>query len=346
MLVNSSAAVISKARSKYGKRLMPNDYKALVKCSSVASVVSYLKTHTSYTDVLSKINENEVHRGQLEMILRKKLFYEFDSLCRYEMSTGSPFSLFIVRRYEIEQLVHFMLLISCGKTEEYIFSLPSYFTKHTDINLLKLSACKDFDSFLSALDGCVYKKILKDFAGAADGTIDIAGAERALNTFAQQELFNAVSKRKSKKEKQSIKELFDYIDDFGNITRIIRFKKYYTISGENIKEYLMPFGSLRKATIDKLCNTYDIDDLYNELAQTSVGKRIKNMSIQDEGMISIEGRYNMCRKNLYFSSNPAIVMLSYMYVTETELSNIIKIIEGIRYNSTQEHISSLLIYAE
>ena len=74
MFVNPSSAVISKARSKYGRRITDRDYKALIKCSNVAGVVNYLKNHTHYSDILNKINETEVHRGQLETLIKQKIF--------------------------------------------------------------------------------------------------------------------------------------------------------------------------------------------------------------------------------------------------------------------------------
>ena len=41
-LINAASAIIAKARSKYGKRLMPRDFQAMVKCGSVGDVVQYL----------------------------------------------------------------------------------------------------------------------------------------------------------------------------------------------------------------------------------------------------------------------------------------------------------------
>ena len=72
-ILNSSGAIVAKAKAKYGKRLKYDDYKRLLDCKTVAEVVSYLKTETSYKDVLVKVNENSVHRGQVEAILRQKL---------------------------------------------------------------------------------------------------------------------------------------------------------------------------------------------------------------------------------------------------------------------------------
>lgn len=344
MLIDASSAVITKAKSKYGKRLKEKDYDALLKCQSVAAVVNYLKTHTRYCDVLNRINENEVHRGQVETLLKQKIFYDFDSLCRYEMSEGSPFSDFIVRRYEIEQLMHFLLLLNCKKVEEYIFALPSYFNKHTDIDLYKLSTCRDFDSFIQMLGHSDYQKILSRFAPDKNGLIDLASAEDALNIYSYEELYDAISKRKSKKQKEKLKQLCDYVNDFCNLSRILRLKKYYEMEPQKVKAHLMPYGSIKERTLDSMCNAKSTDEVFDIMATTRIGKRIKQMSIEKEEQLSIISRFHMCKRMLYYSNDPAVVLLAYMYINEAELKNIIAIIEGVRYQSSREHIQSLLIY--
>ena len=62
----SSNVVLAKARAKYGKRLKEKDYRNLLDCKSVAEVVAYLKANTDYHDVLTGINEYDIHRGQHE----------------------------------------------------------------------------------------------------------------------------------------------------------------------------------------------------------------------------------------------------------------------------------------
>lgn len=343
MLLNSSSAVIAKARSKYGKRLTDKDYKALIKCNSVSAVVSYLKTHTHFSQVLNKVNESEIHRGYLESLLKQKVFYDYDSLCRYEMSEGSHFSEFIIRRFEIEQLVHYLLLLSCGKVEEYIFALPAYFNKHTDIDLYRLSKCISFDSFIDTLSKSEYHDILINFKPDENGSIDIAGAEDALNTYSYKKLYDAISKRKSKKEKENLKALCDHINDFCNISRILRMKKYYSMTPQQIKSHLMPYGSISERKIDQMCNAATYDDVYDIISTTRIGKRIKHMDIDKEEQLSVVSRYKMCKKQLYYSSDPAVVLLSYMYVSEAQLKNIVTIIEGVRYQSPKELIESLVI---
>ena len=79
----SSNAILSKARAMYGKRLTKENYNDLLNCQTVGEVASYLKSRTVYGKCLAGINESEVHRGQLEVALRQKLFDDYASLCRF-----------------------------------------------------------------------------------------------------------------------------------------------------------------------------------------------------------------------------------------------------------------------
>ena len=106
---NTSFAVMTKARSKFGKRLTDKDYNSLLACQSVAEVMSYLKSYTRYSKALEDMNERDVHRGRLEALLRQNLFYEFDSLCRYDSSISSGLSKYIIESIEVEQIVRFLI---------------------------------------------------------------------------------------------------------------------------------------------------------------------------------------------------------------------------------------------
>lgn len=82
----SSNAILAKARTMYGRRLTDKDYEDLLACKTVPEVATYLKNETVYSEILSGLNENDVHRGQLETLLRKKIFYEKVSLAKFDMT--------------------------------------------------------------------------------------------------------------------------------------------------------------------------------------------------------------------------------------------------------------------
>ena len=50
-----------------------------------------------------------------------------------------------------------------------------------------------------------------------------------------------------------------------------------------------------------------------------------------------------CKKNIRLSVNASVVMLSYVMLSEIELSNIINLIEGTRYGFSEEEKSRLLV---
>ena len=70
----SSNVILAKALAMYGHCLKPQNYKELLACHSVSEIAAYLKTRTSYATALREINEATIHRGYLEMLLRRKLF--------------------------------------------------------------------------------------------------------------------------------------------------------------------------------------------------------------------------------------------------------------------------------
>ena len=81
-IINPASAIIAKIKTKYGKRLTEKDYRAMVKCESVGDVVQYMKSYTHYQMFLDKVS-NDIHRGNLEQLIRERQFEELLTLCKY-----------------------------------------------------------------------------------------------------------------------------------------------------------------------------------------------------------------------------------------------------------------------
>ena len=56
----------------YGRRLTDKDYEDLLACKTVPEVANYLKNETVYSEILSGLNENDVHIKSCE----RNLFIE------------------------------------------------------------------------------------------------------------------------------------------------------------------------------------------------------------------------------------------------------------------------------
>lgn len=341
MVVNPSSAVIAKARAKYGRRLTDKDYASMIKLSSVSEVASYLQSYTYYRHYLSAINTQDVHRGYVEHILREELFKNYLSLCRYN-ANNSPVTGFIMRQSEIDQIMRYLTLLSIGRPEEYLFSMPLYFDEHTDIDLKLLSGCRTYDEFLDSISNTRYRRLLTAFR-PVNGKLDLSGIESALDNDSFRELYDDISKLRSKKQKQTLYSLFDTIADYNNYSRIIRLKRYYDADNTQIKRYLMPFGNIKGKRLDDilLCGSYE--EVSDALRHTRIGKKISSKQMDVTNRISTRSRYELCRHNLYFSQDPEVVLLAYYILSDVELSNVICIIEGVRYSLDANDIKELLI---
>ena len=124
MSSQSANAILAKARAMYGKCLKEADYQGLLNCKSVTEIAAYLKQRTAYSSAISGMNENEIHRGQLETKLRQELYFDLFALSRYAHEDTLAFSDFVISKMEIEQIIKCLMLVNIGKPEEYVYSMP------------------------------------------------------------------------------------------------------------------------------------------------------------------------------------------------------------------------------
>ncbi len=341
---STSFAVLAKARAKFGKRLTEKDYNNLLNANSVAEIMSYLKSYTHYSEALRDVNERDVHRGRLEMLLRQHIFYEFDSLCRYDSKMSIGFSAYVVEKTEIEQIMRFLTLLNTSSTEKFIYQYPAYFSKHTELDLQRLALARNYDEFLDVLSKTKYSQILSKYKPDENNLLPISDIENELYTEIFSRLKKNIIKRTSGTERKEIMDFFTTINDYNNFSRILRLKKYYNLSPEQIKRNLLsPFSSISEKIIDKMCRAESSGEVFSIMQETHTGKMIEQIGYVYASDISPRVKYKLARRNMFFSNNPSVVMISYMFLAETELMNIISLIEGIRYNLDNKKIQSLLI---
>lgn len=328
----------------YGKRLRPRDYSDLINCRTVSEVAEFLKSKTIYSKDLSSLTDQEIHRGQLEMLLRKKFFSDCASLCRYEFSTGQHFSEYLIESFEIEQIMHGLMFLSAGKASNYFLSMPTFFLKHTKMDLLAFSKMKNYDDFLEAVSSTKYAKELKRFKVQKNEDIDLPMVEHALLNSLYKKLFQIIETYSRGSEKKELLEMMNIYIDVKNFVRILRLKKYYNSDSNFIKSCLFEFGNLKNASIQEMINAYDENEIISIMRSTNSGHKLGKIDITYIDKLYEKVRFNLSRKNIRFSVNSAVVMFSYVFLLDIEISNIINIIEGVRYSVPGSEIDKILVY--
>ena len=339
----ASNAILEKARAMYGKCLTEHDYKQLMDCRNVSEVASYLKSRTNYKTVLAGMNENEVHRGQLEPILKQNLYYDIYALSRYARDKTLAFSDFIISEMEIEQIIRCLTLVNIGRSEEYVFSLPMNMTGFAKIDLKAFSTVRSYEDMQMVLAGTKYSAVLEKHRPPEGKRADIAMIEAELNNHNYAAVMETISKGKNVSDRDELKNTFSAMLDFRNISRIIRLKKYYNYSAERIKPLLIPYGRLSQKNIDELCAAADSREVFELSRSTYLGKLMSKLKYNDQSQMASVLLCMYCRHHLRLSPNPTIVMISYVYLKEIELTNIVNIIESTRYGLSAEEKSALLV---
>lgn len=344
-MTSTSYAVSAKARAKYGRFLTDRDYSSILACQSVPEVMVYLKSHTHFASVLTDVNERDVHRGRLEQLLRQYLFNEFDTLCRYDSSISAGFSRYVVEKTEVEQIVRFLVLLNANSTEKFIFQFPAFLSKHTEIDVNKLANSHNYGEFLESLQHTSYYDILNVFKPDKKGRLPVSDIENKLYDHILRHMLDMINKKTKGDERQELIKIFKTLNDYSIFSRIIRFKKYYNLSPEVIKTNMMPeYSSLSPKLIDKMCEAESTAEVFQIMQSTGCGRMMGKIGYSHADDIIPRVQYRLAKKNIHFSDNPSVVMVSFMFLSEIELMNVISLIEGIRYQLDPKTIQSMIIH--
>ncbi len=340
MLSKSAANVIlAKVRAMYGRRISTKNYEDLVSYNSVSEIAGYLKNSTGYSLILSNINERDIHRGKLESLIRTKLFLDLESLGRYEISTGDSFAQYITVRTEIDEIIHSLMYILSGKPKDYIYSLPMFFERRTKINLLKLAEAKDYDDFLEVLKGSPYYKLLVPFNPNGNEMVNMSAVEETLYNYLYKTFFEAIDKSASKRVKNELENLVKIYIDYNNFVRIVRLKR-----NKNKANFaVIKNGSLKDKYINAMLLAKDEDEVFEIMRKTNPGKKMEKVNYNYIDELPVKVLYQGCRKRIRYSDYPSVVMMSYIFLVQIEISNLVTIIEGVRYGMPKDDIKNLLI---
>lgn len=341
---STSYAVSAKARAKYGKFLTDRDYAGILACQSVPEVMVYLKSHTHFAPVLAEVNERDVHRGRLEQLLRQYLFNEFDTLCRYDSSISAGFSRYVVEKTEVEQIIRFLVLLNANSTEKFIFQFPAFLSKHTSIDVNKLANARDYNEFLNALAETDYYEILKPFEPDEKGRLPVSDIENKLYGHILRHMLEMIKKKTKGSEQRELTQMFRTINDYSIFSRILRLKKYYNLPSDVIKANMLPeYSSLNPKIIEQMCEARSSAEVFQIMQSTGCGRMIGKIGSNYAGDIIPRVQFRLAKRNIHFSNNPSVVMISFMFLSETELMNVISLIEGVRYQLDPKIIQPLLI---
>ncbi len=342
---SASTAVLTKTRAKFGDRLKADNFKSLISMASVADIAAYLKSNTHFSDVLKNINESAVHRGNLESILRSKIYTEFAELCNFEKSVGDNFFEFITRYGEINELLSFLRYLNAGNPGEYLLNIPDFFNKHTPLDLVALSQVKTYEELLGFLSHSPYHDLFSLFETDEGKPLDIMNIEAALFKYLYNFLFNLI-KHSPRPARKELTDIFNMKAELDNIRRIYRSKKYFGVSKEVLIYQMLPYRyKITRQQMDKMLSAENSDEVIEVLRNTYYARR-HNFSEQniDESCSVI--LYKYLSRKIRYTKYSSVAMACYFFLFEYEVDDITNIIEAVRYKvAFDEYKDLMMVYS-
>lgn len=339
----ASTAILVKSRAKYGKRLTERDYEELLSCKSVGDIAVYLRNSTHYNVTLEGIKEAAVHRGNLEQLLRSKIFADFAELCKFESSIGEHYFEYLMMKNEIDRLLVFLRYFISGHGEKYLSVLPDFFSRHSKIDFAAITESKTFDDVLAHLRGTEYAKLLAPFAGD-DNSFDFTTVESVLDKYLYKKTAEMIKKNFEGDERDELLKLFKSTAELDNIRRIYRAKKYFNISEDTLRAQLNETRSILTARqLNEMISCENADEVLSLMKKTRYHLVMDKTDYSYFDWLAERIKFDVCRKHMCFSTHAAVVMASTIIVFQIEIENITNIIEGKRYGVDNDIIKKMLI---
>lgn len=338
------AAVNTKIRGLEREFLSDEDFQNLLHKRSVIEVASYLKRETHYRHILEGVNENDIHRSQLETLIRKDHAAQIGEIAHYFIDGYRKFFRYVFIKREIEELKTILRNIKAGKTGELNKESFVHIGCFDRLNLDSLLSSKSVGDFIKNLRGSIYYKFLQPLSESGDrGSLFMSEMSLDLAYF---DIFYRNVNELSAQDRKIVDELQGNRVDLLNIQWIYRGIKFYDISREVLFNYTIPYGNIfTRKDVKELCYLKDIDDFQDRILNTRYKflfdhERTKDIYMERRGLRYQYFNVRRLRSRHQMDISEAI---AFDILLEYEIRDIVTVIEGIRYDMPPDEAKKYLI---
>ena len=339
-------AIIAKAKAIYGHHLTAADYNNLMHRKSVGGVVAFLKENERYRKLFSDTNETQVHRGQVEQMLSKEVFELYLRLCRFMLAEKDSFCYFLIKEREIKEIISALVYVASELPDGYVKVMPAYFMDYASFDLMALANAKSLDDILNALSQTHYYKLLKPLlSGKSDEEPDLEECGMTLYVDYINWAFAAIERGFKGDEEKELKENFLKQIDLDNILTCYRMKISFESDSAKVKKSLKPFHyRINEQRFDEILSGSDAGKKLIEMINRYYFKN--NIEIDSDFLEVAIRRFNYSyySRQFAFATSGITALYSFMVLLEVERTNLLKIIEGIRYGLEPAEIEKLVVY--
>ena len=143
----SYSGISAKIRAMQSKLTTEEQFQEILQLSSVPQVITYLKHTKEYEEAWASLDENTLHRGQIEKLLKASVFNNFSRIYQFSNPEQRKFLDLYSKRYEIRVLKEIMTDLFDHRNTDPVDVTPyrDFFRKHSNMDLDRLIACTSME---------------------------------------------------------------------------------------------------------------------------------------------------------------------------------------------------------
>lgn len=335
--VNAKIGVLKKGILK------KNDYENILSFTKREEMIDYLKDNPLYKDNIGYYEEKNLkNRYMTEFMIHKTETQALNKLKYFLFGNEKEVLSAMLLRYEFEDIKIILRSIVEKepldiKTETIMYGISN----HVDYD--ELSKCDSIHSALDILKNTIFRKAIVSLKDE-----DVLRLHFHVEMNLDSLYFSLMQKATKKLSKTSSNILNNYyssITDTMNLQWIIRAKKFYNLSNEEIYNYCLRSGKYIKGELLKsLVYSETVEEVIEKIRNTKLKKMVDS---SDSDLISYRDMqayiFDTQLKKLKNYENTISTFLKFIILLLIQNENLTRIAEAKKYNLTKEEIKKYLI---
>ena len=221
----SYSGLTTKIRAMQSHLLNDQNFREIVELESVPQAVSYLKQHKGYEDLFEGYNEADLHRGQIEKMLRLTVYRDFSKLYRFANVEQRKFLALYFKRYEVSVIKECLNTVFDHRDVVLNLSIfDEFFNKHSQLDINLLASSRTIEELIANLKGTEYYAPLSQLADIERPTL--FDYEMTLDLYYFAQMWKDRSKVVTKRDLEELTAAWGSKFDMLNLQWIYRSKRY------------------------------------------------------------------------------------------------------------------------
>ncbi len=329
--------LVAKIRGMLGHMLTVEDFDNMAHLNSVFDIAAYLKNNTYYKNHFEGLDPEQIHRGELEVILYRAMITDALKIAKHLKGWEKSFYRYVYRKQEVEDLKKMLRALQIGKSLKELNRRTLFISRYSKIDFNVSLEANNARELVETLKNTKFYNLLKPLL-TEDDKIDLFAAEMALDRYYFSRMYHQIHKYMKGGDYAVMNKDYGLDVDFRNMMIIYRTKKYYGLPKERIYTFLIPGGyKLKYNDLVELVETPDAEGVLTKLKRGPYGD-----IIDFESGHWATGFYQYAsfiyRNNIRLHPNTIAPMVDYIFLKEIEIASLTSIIEGVRYKIAPDEV--------